>query len=88
MLSLGKRSTVLVLLVVVLWQTGFSGDIPRRVILNLTAAPATSMAVTWRTQAYHADPKVEIAEATPGPTFALSRKASRRDRYAAADRRA
>lgn len=39
---------------------------PQRVVLNLTATPDTSVAVTWATQAETTAPFVEIAEAGPG----------------------
>ncbi len=44
-------------------QTIASGLIPKRIVLNLTAAPATSMAVTWRTDALVPQPAVQVAEA-------------------------
>lgn len=47
-------------------------DVPQRVILNLTATPATSMAVTWRTLEHHDSAAAEFTEATPGPAFAKS----------------
>jgi acid phosphatase type 7 len=37
---------------------------PRRIILNLTTLPSTSMAVTWRTKEETKSPMVEVAEAT------------------------
>ena len=37
---------------------------PERIILNLTAAPATSQAVTWRTRRPVAAPRAQIAPAT------------------------
>jgi 3',5'-cyclic AMP phosphodiesterase CpdA len=45
-------------------------DIPERIILNLTAQPATSMAVTWRTAGPHPDAAVELAPATDTAAFA------------------
>jgi acid phosphatase type 7 len=44
-------------------QTVSSDVTPQRIVLNLTAEPATSMAVTWRTNANVPDPVVEVAEA-------------------------
>lgn len=43
--------------------------VPLRLILNPTAAPATSIAVTWRTAAAGRAAVVQWAEATPGPEF-------------------
>lgn len=37
---------------------------PERIILNLTAEPATSLAVTWRTPGPVAHPRVQVAPAT------------------------
>lgn len=42
---------------------------PERIMLNLTASPATSMAVTWRTLEQIKDARVEYAVATDGTTF-------------------
>ncbi len=50
-------------------QTLASGPIPQRIVLNLTATPATSMAVTWRTGALVPDPAVEVTEAGDGTDF-------------------
>jgi hypothetical protein len=47
-----------------------AADTPERVILNLTAQPATSIAVTWRTAAEHPDAAVEFAVATDTSDFA------------------
>ncbi len=44
-------------------QTIRPGYIPGRIVLNVTAEPATSMAVTWRTAATVPDPAVQVAEA-------------------------
>ncbi len=44
-------------------QTGAPDFAPQRIVLNLTARPATSMAVTWRTAAFVPDPVVQVAEA-------------------------
>lgn len=66
---------VILLLLVLIAATALAGgDVPQRVILNLTASPATSIAVTWRTAEQH-DAAVEYANATPGPLF---EKATRR----------
>ncbi|MBN2012655.1 metallophosphoesterase family protein [candidate division KSB1 bacterium] len=40
---------------------------PERIILNVTAQPATSMAVTWRTATEASDPKAEITIARAQP---------------------
>ncbi|MBI5688958.1 MAG: metallophosphoesterase family protein [Verrucomicrobia bacterium] len=45
-------------------------DQPERLILNLTAQPATSIAITWRTSGPHPDARVEIAVATDTAEFA------------------
>lgn len=42
---------------------------PQRVIINLTATPAVSMAVTWRTVDEINNPKIQIAEATDWREF-------------------
>ncbi len=42
---------------------------PHRIMLNLTATPATSMAVTWRTFKPVDDAVVEFTVATDGPAF-------------------
>lgn len=39
------------------------GPAPRRIVLNLTAEPSTSIAVTWRTSAQVENPRVQIAPA-------------------------
>ena len=41
--------------------------VPDRIMLNLTAAPASSMAVTWRTALYVKEGYVQVAEAGPSP---------------------
>jgi acid phosphatase type 7 len=68
-----KRSRVsMTFVVIMMFMTGNAvagDDVPQRVILNLTAAPATSMAVTWRTSAPHDSAAVEYTVATPGPEF-------------------
>lgn len=50
-------------------QTPITQDQPHRITLNLTATPAVSMAVTWRTFATVANAGVELTEATDGPEF-------------------
>ena len=45
------------------------GDVPGRIILNLTAAPATSQAVTWRTHHPVAEPRAQIAPASGSVSF-------------------
>ena len=40
------------------------GKTPQRIIINLTATPAKSMAVTWRTIDKVDKPMVQISEAT------------------------
>lgn len=44
--------------------------LPERIVLNLTPAPATSVAVTWRTAAKPARAIVQVARATAAPTLA------------------
>lgn len=62
-------SILLILLIVV--ESLHSGDIattyPERIILNVTAQPATSQAVNWRTQAFVATPQAEIIPSKAGP---------------------
>lgn len=50
-------------------QVQISKDQPHRIMLNLTAMPATSIALTWRTFEPVRGAVVEYAEATDGPTF-------------------
>jgi 3',5'-cyclic AMP phosphodiesterase CpdA len=62
-----KLITFIILLVVA--KTSFSqyyteGKTPQRIIINLTATPTKSMAVTWRTVDEVSKPVVEFAEAT------------------------
>jgi acid phosphatase type 7 len=42
---------------------------PQRIVLNLTAQPSTSIAVTWRTSAQVEGPRVQIAEAEDWTDF-------------------
>src|SRR5690606_33134197 len=49
----------------------FPSKVPDRVIANLTADPAHSMAVNWRTDQQVETGFVEIAVATDGPEFLL-----------------
>jgi len=51
-----------------------AADLPERVILNLTAQPATSIAVTWRTTGEHAGAAAEFAGATDTAEFAKAAK--------------
>lgn len=44
-------------------------DTPERIILNLTTAPATSQAVTWRTEAQTAKPRAQIVRADGSGAF-------------------
>lgn len=44
--------------------------VPERIALSLTATPATSVAVTWRTRAAVAKATVQLAKATPQSTLA------------------
>jgi len=44
-------------------------DPPQRIVLNLTAKPATSIAITWRTLGWYPDAKVEIAAASDWTDF-------------------
>lgn len=60
------------LAVVCMAQDRVKDTTPQRIILNLTTEPATSMAVTWRTNSAAQAAKVEVAEATSGVTFANS----------------
>lgn len=50
-------------------QTEIPKDRPHRILLNLTASPSTSMAITWRTLEPVRGAVVEYAEATDGPAF-------------------
>lgn len=45
-------------------------DPPQRIILSITADPATSIAVTWRNLGDYADGKIQIAEASDWTDFA------------------
>ncbi len=45
------------------------GLTPERIVLNPTAEPATSIAVTWRTAIAGGSASVQWAESTPGTTF-------------------
>jgi acid phosphatase type 7 len=45
------------------------GSRPERIILNITEAPATSIAVTWRMSDDRTDAGVQFARATPGTEF-------------------
>lgn len=44
-------------------------DPPRRLVLNVTLDPATSIAVTWRNAKDYADCKIQIAKATEWTSF-------------------
>lgn len=55
-------------------QDYFKATTPQRIVLNLTAEPSTSMAVTWRTNIEVANPQIEVAEAEEGPNFADNAK--------------
>lgn len=44
-------------------------DLPERIILNLTAAPAFSQAVTWRTRRPLSDPRAQIVPASGSASF-------------------
>ena len=46
--------------------------LPDRIVLNFKGDPATSIAVTWRTDTTMAEPVVEIAPATASPKFFLN----------------
>lgn len=50
----------------------FPSKTPDRIIANLTADPAHSFAVNWRTNQQIATGYVEIAEATDGPEFLIN----------------
>ena len=50
---------------------------PQRIIINLTATPATSMAVTWRTVDAIDNAVVEVAEATDWTEFKKNSKSIR-----------
>jgi hypothetical protein len=50
--------------------TAIAADLPDRLILNLTAQPATSVAITWRTEARQEGAAVEYALATDTAEFA------------------
>jgi hypothetical protein len=57
-------------------QYYYTDKTPQRIILNLTPAPATSIAVTWRTAAEVKNPAVQIAQATDWTEFAVHAKES------------
>jgi acid phosphatase type 7 len=50
-------------------QEGVRPEIPERIILNLTDRPATSIAVTWRTNSLWPNSGLMVAGATDGPAF-------------------
>ena len=50
-----------------------SGDVPHRLILNLTEHPATSVSATWRTSVWVDKPLAEIVLADASPNFATWR---------------
>jgi phosphodiesterase/alkaline phosphatase D-like protein len=50
-------------------QTITNASAPQRIVLNLTANPATSMAVTWRTDAFVPDAVVQVAVASDWTDF-------------------
>ena len=68
-----KRSTALViwLFVFVIVKSVYCGEditaYPERIILNVTAQPATSQAVTWRTQVAVTAPQAQIVAAKASP---------------------
>lgn len=67
-MSAACRVTVLFMMIVsTAW--GRAGTVPDRVVLNLTTAPQTSMAVNWRTAAAVTDSIGQVAEAEDGPDF-------------------
>ncbi len=70
----GKKSSALFLGILFLFMfvvSCYSGDSatssPERIILNLTAEPATSQAVTWRTPAAVTTPQAQIVPAKASP---------------------
>jgi len=72
-----KRFTLLFLLffLFIIVESIHSGDVatsyPERIILNVTAQPATSQAVTWRTQGAVMSPQAQIVAANASPDLAI-----------------
>ena len=73
------RSSLLFLLwYIIITATGQDRDyyppsvVPDRIMLNLTAEPASSMAVTWRTAVYVDSAYVQIALADPSPDLEVN----------------
>jgi len=60
---------ILVFVVTVIAEAADPNGLPSRIILNLTSAPATSIAVTWRMEAAHEKAEIQYAVATPGTEF-------------------
>jgi 3',5'-cyclic AMP phosphodiesterase CpdA len=65
-----KKTAVQLLIVLVLWsacpsqgQTQNLSKVPQRIVLNLTAEPSKSIAITWRTIDDVKNPAVQVAEA-------------------------
>jgi len=74
-----KRISLIVLLFVVLInsvnaQYYTKEKTPQRIIINLTATPTTSMAVTWRTVGAIDKPEVQVAEPTAWTEFEQNAK--------------
>lgn len=81
-MSLGalRRPGVFALLVLFTILHAAAGGLhPERIILTMTAQPATSIAVTWRMGSVAGEGVVEYARATPGTAYAASpmRRAAR-----------
>jgi 3',5'-cyclic AMP phosphodiesterase CpdA len=76
--ALKKRSLPLLIVVLMLCaglsygQTQFQNKVPQRIVLNLTAEPSKSMAVTWRTNDQVENPAVQVAEAADWIDFRKS----------------
>ena len=55
-------------------QDYYKNTVPQRIILNLTSAPSTSMAVTWRTIAAVPNPQIQVAAAEAWTKFTANAK--------------
>lgn len=69
-----KLNLIAVIYILLITQNTFAqyytkAKTPQRIIINLTAKPALSMAVTWRTVSEISKPEVQIAEATGWTEF-------------------
>jgi len=65
MINSGRSFVLIFLILLTVFLPGaISDNAPERIILSLTAEPATSMAVTWRTNLWCENPRVEYMKAT------------------------